>query len=61
LNGTVTSNDLAQLRAYAETIPGYPVFTTATLSIQAVPEPGSLGVLGVGIGVLVSRRKKRQG
>ncbi len=56
-DGVMTAEDLAEARAYAGTIPGYPGTTTATLSVRAVPEPGTAALLSIGVGLMVRRRR----
>jgi len=39
---------------------GYPVVTITSVSVQSVPEPGTVVLLGVGIGSFVASRRRRQ-
>jgi len=56
-DGTMTADDLAEARAYAATIPGYP--QTFTASVQSAPEPAALGTLLAGGTLLLLRRRAR--
>ncbi|MGN6368470.1 MAG: PEP-CTERM sorting domain-containing protein, partial [Phycisphaerae bacterium] len=59
--GVMTAEDLAEARAYAETIPGYPggnVAGGARFAMVAAPEPGALAMLGMGMGLVVCRRRR---
>jgi len=59
-DGVMTPQELADTRAYAQTIPGYPGSGGAvgmSFALAAAPEPGTLALLAGATGLLVWRRR----